>query len=170
MSLKTRFLLLAACLVLLASAAAWSVFQRTTMGIIEQWGERVAAIQVQYDSGRLLQPLEREIALRQLSDSIVLRRWAEQPDDPALEAEAFAEMESFRHNFGDNSYFVALRKNGGAVLAQPTITLATSRAASVRWPPDVMAMNLLASSCYWSATKHTWRDAAGSRRPNGLWK
>ena len=114
MSLKTRFLLLAACLVLLASVAAWSVFQRTTLGIIEQWGERVAAIQVQYDSGRLLQPLEREIALaRQLSDSIVLRRWARQPDDPALEAQAFAEMESFRRNFGDNSYFVALRENGG---------------------------------------------------------
>ncbi|MDX1465956.1 MAG: diguanylate cyclase [Halomonas sp.] len=114
MSLKTRFLLLTACLVLLASVAVWSVFQRTTLGIIEQWGERLAAVQVQYDRSRLLQPLEREIALaRQLSDSIVLRRWALDPDDPALEAQAFAEMESFRRNFGDNSYFVALRANGG---------------------------------------------------------
>ncbi|WP_280551611.1 diguanylate cyclase [Halomonas sp. 25-S5] len=114
MSLKTRFLLLAACLVLVASAAAWTVFQRITEGIIEQWGERVAAIQVQYDSGRLLQPLEREIALaRQMADSIVLQRWARDPDDPALEAQAFAEMESFRRNFRDNSYFVALRGSGG---------------------------------------------------------
>ncbi|MDI5920351.1 diguanylate cyclase [Halomonas sp. LR5S13] len=114
MSLKTRFLLLAACLVLVASAAAWTVFHRITEGIIEHWGERVAAIQVQYDSGRLLQPLEREIALaRQMADSIVLQRWARDPDDPALEAQAFAEMESFRRNFSDNSYFVALTKNGG---------------------------------------------------------
>ncbi|MDW7747555.1 GGDEF domain-containing protein [Halomonas sp.] len=114
MSLKTRFLLLAACLVLVASAAAWTVFHRITEGIIEQWGERVAAIQVQYDGGRLLQPLEREIALvRQMADSIVLRRLARDPDDPALEAQAFAEMESFRRNFSDNSYFVALRGSGG---------------------------------------------------------
>ncbi|MGM0983991.1 MAG: diguanylate cyclase domain-containing protein [Pseudomonadota bacterium] len=114
MSLKTRFLLLAACLVLVASAAAWTVFHRITEGIIEQWGERVAAIQVQYDSGRLLQPLEREIALaRQMADSIVLRRWAKAPDDPELEAQAFDEMESFRRNFRDNSYFVALRGSGG---------------------------------------------------------
>ena len=114
MSLKTRFLLLATCLVLVASAAAWTVFHRITEGIIEQWGERVAAIQVQYDSGRLLQPLEREIALaRQMADSIVLQRWARDPDDTGLTAQAFAEMESFRRNFRDNSYFVALQGSGG---------------------------------------------------------
>ncbi|SEK30087.1 sensor domain-containing diguanylate cyclase [Halomonas daqiaonensis] len=113
MSLKTRFLLLAAALVLLASAAAWIVFHRITEGIIEQWGERIATIQVQYDSGRLLQPLEREIALaRQMADSLVLERWAANPDDPLLQSQAFAEMESFRRNFRDNSYFVALRDSG----------------------------------------------------------
>lgn len=128
MSLKTRFLLLAACLVLLASVAVWSVFQRTTLGIIEQWGERLAAVQVQYDRSRLLQPLEREIALaRQLSDSIVLRRWAMGPDDPALEAQAFAEMESFRRNFGDNSYFVALRANNGYYFNDAQNTYAEDR-------------------------------------------
>lgn len=113
MSLKTRFLLLAAALVLLASAAAWTVFHRITEGIIEQWGERIATIQVQYDSSRLLQPLEREIALaRQMADSLVLKRWAVDPDDPLLKSQAFAEMESFRRNFRDESYFVALRGSG----------------------------------------------------------
>ncbi|TFH86769.1 sensor domain-containing diguanylate cyclase [Billgrantia azerbaijanica] len=112
MSLKTRFLLLAAGLVILASVAAWNVFHRITEAIIEQWGERVVAIQVQYDSGRLLQPLEREIALaRQMADSTLLRRWAKAPDDPRRRAQAYAEMESFRRNFRDNSYFVALREN-----------------------------------------------------------
>ncbi|WP_163557280.1 sensor domain-containing diguanylate cyclase [Halomonas sp. NO4] len=113
MSLKTRFLLLAAGLVILASAAAWNVFHRVTEAIIAQWGERVAAIQVQYDSGRLLQPLEREIALaQQMADSRVLQRWAKEPDNPQRRAQAYAEMESFRRNFRDRSYFVALEANG----------------------------------------------------------
>lgn len=113
MSLKTRFLLLAATLIALASVAAWAAFQRIAEGIIEQWGRRTAELQVQYDSARLLQPLEREIALaRQLADSLILRRWALQPDAPALKEQALREMESFRRNFRSNSYFVALRDSG----------------------------------------------------------
>ena len=54
MNLKTRFLLLAALLVLTASATAWAVFQRIAEGIIEQWGVRLAETQVRYDSARLL--------------------------------------------------------------------------------------------------------------------
>ncbi|WP_163575646.1 sensor domain-containing diguanylate cyclase [Halomonas faecis] len=113
MSLKTRFLLLAAGLVILASVAAWNVFHRVTEAIIAQWGERVATIQVQYDSGRLLQPMEREIALaQQMADSRVLQRWAKEPGDAQRRAQAYAEMESFRRNFRDRSYFVALESNG----------------------------------------------------------
>jgi len=113
MNLKTRFLLLAALLVLTASATAWTVFQRIAEGIIEQWGVRLAETQVRYDSAKLLQPVAREIALaRQMADSQVLRRWAHRPNDPALYAEAKSEMESFRGNFQDKSYFVALLKSG----------------------------------------------------------
>ena len=113
MSLKSRFLLLAALLVLTASAAAWTIFQRIAEGIIEQWGVRLAETQVRYDSSKLLQPIAREIALsRQMADSQVLKRWAQNESDPDLYAEARAEMESFRGNFQDRSYFVALLKSG----------------------------------------------------------
>ena len=113
MSLKLRFLLIAAALMLCASLLAWFSFQYMAERIVEQWGRRVAEIQVQYDSARLLQPLEREIALaRQLASSQVLQRWAMDPSDSRLEAEAFGEMESFRRNFLDHNYFVALRDNG----------------------------------------------------------
>ncbi len=113
MSLQPRFLILAASLIVFASFAAWSMFQRVAEGIIEQWGERVAELQVRYDSARLLQPLEREIALsRQMADSQVLRRWALTPEQPELEAAAIQEMESFRRNFMDHSYFVALLASG----------------------------------------------------------
>lgn len=113
MSLKTRFLLFAAVLIVMASFSASWVFLRLAEGIIEQWGLRVAEIQVRYDSARLLQPLEREIALaRQMADSNVLKRWAREPANPQLEQHALEEMESFRRNFRDGSYFVALRDSG----------------------------------------------------------
>lgn len=113
MTLKPRFLLLTAALILVASAAAWLAFERIAAGIIEQWGVRLAETQVRYDTARLLQPLDREIALsRQLADSQVIRRWALNPTDKELETEALAEMESFRRNFQDRSYFVALLDSG----------------------------------------------------------
>lgn len=113
MNLKPRFLILTAALIVLASTAAWFAFERIAEGIIEQWGVRLAETQVRYDSARLLQPLSREIALsKQMANSQVIRRWAVNPDDSALEREAIAEMESFRRNFQDGSYFVALRESG----------------------------------------------------------
>lgn len=113
MSLKTRFLLLATALILLASSASWVVFQRITESITQRWGENIATRQVRYDSARLLQTIEREIGLsRQLSDSAIIKRWARQPDNKALERQAIDEMERFRKNFGDENYFVALLDNG----------------------------------------------------------
>ncbi len=113
MNLKPRFLLLTTALILVSSAAAWLAFERATEGIIEQWGLRLAQTQVRYDSAQLLRPLAREIALvRQMAGSQVLRRWAQEPDAPDATAQAVAEMESFRINFRDANYFVALVPSG----------------------------------------------------------
>ncbi|WP_150911653.1 sensor domain-containing diguanylate cyclase [Marinobacter halotolerans] len=110
MSLKTRLLGLAAGLMILASLASWLAYRELSEGIIERWGRQVAEIQVRYDSARLLQSLEREIGLaRQMADSSTLVEWAQNPDDEDLNRQAIREMESFRSNFRDNSYFVALR-------------------------------------------------------------
>lgn len=110
MSLKTRLLGLVAVLMITASLASWLAYQELSERIIERWGQQVAEIQVRYDSARLLQSLEREIGLaRQMADSSTLVKWATTPEDEALSREAIREMESFRSNFRDNSYFVALR-------------------------------------------------------------
>jgi diguanylate cyclase (GGDEF)-like protein len=110
LSLKTRLLGLAAGLMILASLASWLAYRELSESIIERWGRQVAEIQVRYDSARLLQSLEREIGLaRQMADSSTLVKWAENPDDDALNRDAIRDMESFRSNFRDNSYFVALR-------------------------------------------------------------
>jgi diguanylate cyclase (GGDEF)-like protein len=98
---------------LLSSVASLFAYRGLSQSIIERWGTQVAEIQVRYDSARLLQSLEREIGLaRQMSESTTLINWAKNPDDRILRAGAIREMESFRGNFRDNSYFVALRKNG----------------------------------------------------------
>jgi diguanylate cyclase (GGDEF)-like protein len=113
LSLKTRLLGLAAGLMITASLASWLAYRELSEDIIERWGQQVAEIQVRYDSARLLQSLEREIGLaRQMADSSILISWAADPQNPELESDAIREMESFRSNFRDNSYFVALRDSG----------------------------------------------------------
>ncbi len=113
MSLKTRILGLAASLIIVASLASWLAYRELSESIIERWGQQVAEIQVRYDSARLLQSLEREIGLaRQMASSSALVNWAGNPENAALESEAIRQMESFRSNFRDNTYFVALVKNG----------------------------------------------------------
>lgn len=112
MSLNTRILTLATTLLVVAAAASWLAYRALSQDIIERWGQQVAEIQVRYDSARLLQSLEREIGLaRQMADSVAIQQWAAAPDNPALKTAAIRQMESFRSNFRDNTYFVALRKN-----------------------------------------------------------
>ncbi|MGM0952739.1 MAG: sensor domain-containing diguanylate cyclase [Pseudomonadota bacterium] len=113
MSLKTRILALLAVLIVIAGSASLFAYRELSADIIERWGKQVAEIQVRYDSARLLQSLEREIGLaRQMAQSDALLRWAGNPDDKMLEEAAIRQMESYRENFRDNNYFVALRDNG----------------------------------------------------------
>lgn len=113
MNLKPRIYLLTGLLVIASALAAWLVARQQAMGIVEQWAVRYAEKQVLYDKSRMMQPILREIALaRQLAASSQIREWARQPDAPELTRRAVAEMENFRLNFADKSYFVALRESG----------------------------------------------------------
>ncbi len=114
MSLRSRFLLLASALIVLATAMAWVMFTVIAQRVIEQWGQHVVEVQVRYDSARLLQPIERELALaRQMANSQALLRWAREPDHPLLTEPARREMESYRLNFENQNFFVALHRDGG---------------------------------------------------------
>ena len=113
MNLKPRFLLVTALLVIVSAAAAWYASRLLAEGIVEEWAMRYAEKQVLYDKSRLLQPIVREIALsRQFANSSAIRDWAKQPEDPALYQRALSEMENYRLNFSDQSYFVALLQSG----------------------------------------------------------
>ncbi len=113
MSLKYRFILITASLIFVSSLVALLTFYRSATDIIDLWGQRIAEIQVRYDSARLARPLEREIALaQQFASSSVLQRWAQNQEDPELTQQAELEMESYRQSFRDNNFFVAFLDNG----------------------------------------------------------
>ncbi len=111
LNLQPRFLLLTVLCFLLLAAPSWWVVRSIAEGIVEQWAVRYAEKQVLYDTSRTLQPILRELALsRQLATSQQLRDWARQPHDAHLQQQALAELERFRQNFQDKSYFVGLHK------------------------------------------------------------
>lgn len=113
MSLKYRFILITAGLIFVSSLIALYLFNRSATTIIEQWGQRIAEIQVLYDSARLSQPLDREIALsQQFATSSVIKRWATNQSDPDLTREAEQEMEQYRQSFRDRNFFIALENTG----------------------------------------------------------
>ncbi|MDD2882751.1 MAG: diguanylate cyclase [Rhodoferax sp.] len=113
MKLKTRILLLSALLTIATGAMAWWVARDQALGIVAQWAMRYAEKQVLYDKVRMMQPILREIALsRQLANSQLIKDWARQPDDAQLTHRALVEMETFRANFADHSYFLGLHPSG----------------------------------------------------------
>jgi len=112
MNLRARILFISGLLMAASSVGSWQAARQLAEGIIEQWGVRYAEKQVLYDKNRTLQPILREVALaRQLCESAIIKKWAQDPDDPVLKRQAIEEMEGYRKNFSDRSYFVALRKN-----------------------------------------------------------
>lgn len=113
MNLKPRFHLLTILLFVVSAIPAWLAVRTLAEGIVEQWAIRYAEKQVLYDKSRTLQPILREVALsRQLASSQYIRDWARHPADPGKTRLALTELESYRQNFADHSYFAALTKNG----------------------------------------------------------
>lgn len=113
MQLKPRLLALTGLVILLTALVASAAFYIVAEGLVERWGARLAEKQVLYDKARTLQPLLREIALaRQMAESQIIKPWARDPDNPELARKATLEMETYRRNFRDHNYFVALADSG----------------------------------------------------------
>lgn len=113
MNLNTRFLLLIGTLFVVCAMIVWIFIRQLSEDIVEQWGTSYIEKQVLYDKSRTLQPILREIALSfQLANNNLVKEFARAPKDLALRQQAIEEMESFRNNFADRSYFVALLDTG----------------------------------------------------------
>lgn len=150
MKLKTRILLLSALLTIATGALAWWVAREQAVGIVSQWAMRYAEKQVLYDKVRMMQPILREIALsRQLANSQLIKAWARAPDDAELTRRALIEMENFRVNFADKSYFVALHPSGryyhnnakNEYASAPLRYTLDAKKPADRWFYDIIAQN-----------------------------
>ncbi len=113
MKLKPLFMLLTVMVfVVAAGAVSWSM-KSLAEGVIEKWAPQFIIKQALYDKSRTLQPILRELALsRQLASSNVIKQWARYPHNNAFKDVALDELENYRQNFQDKSYFVALLENG----------------------------------------------------------
>lgn len=107
--LKRQFLLLIVAIYLITGAAALGVFLLVMGNITRGLGEEFATQYALRQRDRLLAPIQRELALAQkLADSPLLKRWAQDEENPDLRAAALAELDSYRRHFADHSYFMVL--------------------------------------------------------------
>ena len=113
MTIKARFLIITVVIFLLTGGCSWLSMKVIAEGIIVKWAEIYAEKQLRYDQVRTLLPLIQEVNLsKEFAELTSLQQWAQQPENETLKQEALADAEAFRHRFSDNSYFIALRKNG----------------------------------------------------------
>ncbi len=95
------------------AAPAYVAFTWITNSTIIQLGTLFAEKQVLYDRHRGLGALMREVALAEaLAGSQAIRDWARNEDDPALMRRGIAELEHYRQNFADGSYFFVIDGSG----------------------------------------------------------
>lgn len=110
--IERKFLTLVLAFVVCTLIIGIYFFNLVTDGVIRNLGQKMAENQARYNASRLLQPIEREIALvDQMASSPTLIAWAQNPEDEELYRKARIELESFRKNFTSKSYFLALTKN-----------------------------------------------------------
>ena len=113
MNLKPRFLVLTAVLILLSGGGIWLFSQQITLNVLQDWAMRHFETQVKLEKERSLQPIIREVALaRQLAASTTLLSWALDEHNGDKKQLALAELDTYRRNFADHSYFVALLQSG----------------------------------------------------------
>ena len=137
--------LVLACLLALlpASLIGWQVLE----GIRDRFGEAYVRNLTQVKRQAILAPVSRDLALsRRLADSVLLRQWLRDEDDPAKKSLLFEEAEGYRKDFRDHSYFLASAANNHLYFNddskpfsdQPRYTLDPTK-ASDSWFPGTLA-------------------------------
>lgn len=92
---------------------AYFAFNWVINSTVIQLGTLFAEKQVLYDRHRGLGALVREVSLAEtLAGSQAIRDWARDEDNPVLARRGIAELEHFRQNFADHSYFFTIDASG----------------------------------------------------------
>lgn len=108
---KSLLALVLACVFALLPAGliGWQVLD----GVRNHFGEAYARNFAQLKRQSILAPVARDLALSQrLADSVVVRQWLLDEDNPAKKALFFEEAEGYRKVFRDHAYFLASAGSG----------------------------------------------------------
>ena len=113
MSLRGKFNLFMLFSLLLTMGVAYWTFNSVLNRIELELGKSFTQKQVLYDRERSLRPILHELALADLlTKSPLILKWAKNENNPALKKQGLAQLERFRHEFQDHSYFFALKESG----------------------------------------------------------
>ncbi len=105
-SLIRRFAGALIAVFILIGVVVIAFYALSTARIADGIGRSVVERQAMFDRERILSPLRTEIALaKKLADSPLLVDWALNEQNPALRKAALAELESYRRQFRDGSFF-----------------------------------------------------------------
>ncbi len=105
-SLKTRFLQVVISISIVAIILSVAFIYYTLSNKVNELSKKFAVQYALKEKSRITSPIKKEIALVQnLADSPILRKWAQNENNTDLKAKALAELESYRKNFQDSSYF-----------------------------------------------------------------
>lgn len=108
MTLKSRFLLFIAVLLVIVFGVTFVYSNAIIKKLNEAWSVRFVKKQIVFDKSRVLSPILRDIELvKKLSESPELIQMALHEDDPAQVKRGIAVLESYRSQFHDKSYFAA---------------------------------------------------------------
>lgn len=112
MGLKRKFLLVALGVYLVMSLVSLVTLHSIIRHLTEGLGTGYAAKYALANCAILREPLDREITLaRLMADSPIIRQWVRHEDDEEARAKALAELESYRHRLGEQSWFLAINSS-----------------------------------------------------------
>lgn len=108
-SLRSRFTLIVLALFLATGAVTLWVVNRVAGEIVDALADRFAVRQALLDRERILAPIMTEVILaRQMATSPLLRSWAQAENNPDLKRFALTELDSYRKQFRDGSWFFVI--------------------------------------------------------------
>ena len=111
--IRARFLRWTVALTLAISFLAGVLFYLTLRWVTHKVGADFAVQYTLREKGRILAPLEREVALCQTMASLpTVLDWVKDEANPALKATAFRDMEAFARQFHDQAFFIGVRDSG----------------------------------------------------------
>jgi len=110
-------LLLASLLTLLpAGAIGWQVLE----AVRAHFGDAYVRNYTLLNTEKMRSPIQRELALAsRMADAVLLREWLRDEDNPQKRALALRELEGFRRDSREQSYFIASRGSLGFYLNHP---------------------------------------------------